>query len=194
MVVFVERSKIEPMATSQTVAVKAQEMAAVAGRALGSEHPTPYRIFDQRVRELETLAREAFQAKLRGSYQAIVDKLENDQPLTAEEQELLKLLIVGEAKYYLRFENDLENWQAELKRLAEEIERLAAQGLDDIDSLLHLQAICRDAKGVLPNVIFYYREKERLARFEKAAQGQFDPEAARLLADMIKQMMSSPEM
>jgi hypothetical protein len=182
------------MVTSQAVVVKARETAAAAGRAFSSEHPTPYRLFDQGVRELEGLAREAFQAKLRGTYQAIVDKLENGQPLTQEEQELLKLLIVGEAKYYLRFENDLQNWQDELQRLTQEIERLAAQGLDDIDSLLHLQALCRDAKGVLPNIIFYYREKERLARFEKAAHGQLDPEAGRLLADMIKQMMSSPEM
>jgi hypothetical protein len=182
------------MSTSQQVSTKAREIVESAGRAFASEHPTSYRAFDQKIRELEALAREAFQAKLKGDYRTIVDKLEQGQPLSGEDHELLKLLIVGEANYYLKYENDLQHWQAELKRLTEEIERLVSTGLNDVDSLLHVQALCRDARAVLPDIIFYLQEKDRLARFEKATQGPLDVGSGRLLADLIKQMMASPEM
>ena len=107
---------------------------------------------------------------------------------------MLNLLIVGEAKYYVKHENDLENWRGELARLIEEIERIEAGGANDVDRLLHIQALCRDARHILPDITFYYSEKERLARFETATSGQIDAEKGRILADVIRAMMESDKM
>ena len=38
---------------------------------------------------------------------------------------------------------------------ARAMEQLQAKGLDNIDDVMHLQALCRDARGVLPDAMFY---------------------------------------
>ena len=108
-----------------------------------------------------------------------------------EEFEILKLLVVVDAEYYVKYENDLENWQNELTRLAAEIENLESSDLDNVDNLLHMQALCRDARGLLPEITFYYREKERLSRFETATSGPVDDESKKIMADVIRSMVSS---
>jgi hypothetical protein len=182
------------MTTPQAVSTQFQETLQAARQALASEVSQNYRVFDQHVRGLEAMAREAFQAHFTDDYQKIVRKLEKGQSLTEADREKLKLLVVGEANYYLRHENDYENWRTELQRLVEEMARLEADGLDDIDSLLHMQALCRDARGVLPDITFYLQEQERLARFERALSGELDAESAQALADVIRAMMSSDKM
>jgi hypothetical protein len=179
------------MQASEVVSAKVKEATAATSQALNSEDSILFENVYQYMRELETMAGEAFQLKIKDSYQSILNKLENDRTLTGEEHELLKLLIVGSAKYYLRYENNLEDWRNEIKRISGEIEQLEAGGLDDIDSLLHMQALCRDALGVLPDIAFYYREKERISRFETATSSELDAEAKLMLAEVLKSMMQS---
>lgn len=146
------------------------------------------------VRRLEGLTREAFQAKLKAAYQPLVVKLQKGQALSKSDQELLKLLIVGEAKYYTEHENDLENWKTEIERLMVEIHTIENDSLDDIDNLLHLRALCRDAMGILPELIFYHQEGERIERFEQATAGGITKEQGLMLANIIREMMSSDKM
>ena len=63
-----------------------------------------------------------------------------------------------------------------------------------MDSLLHLRALCLDAKGVLPDVSRYYREKERVRNFESSTSGPLDAESRQILAEILRQMMESPTM
>ncbi|MCB0194307.1 MAG: hypothetical protein KDJ65_20320 [Anaerolineae bacterium] len=182
------------MAPELQLSTKVKETLKTAEQALDSDSTRHYREFDEHIRQLEATAREAFQAKLQHDYKGILNKLEKAKPLTESEREMLKLLIVGEAKYYLKHENDLENWRVELNRLVEEIERIEATGANDIDSLLHIQALCRDARHILPDITYYYSEKERIDRFEKATSGQIDAEKGRILAGVIRAMMASEKM
>ena len=182
------------MTTQAQVSTKVKETAEAANQALASDSVSFYQRFDEEIRRLEASAREAFQAQVKQDYKNILNKLENAKPLTESERDMLNLLIVGEAKYYLKHENDLENWRGELARLVEEIEKIEAGGANDIDSLLHIQALCRDARQILPDITFYYSEKERLARFEKATSGKIDAEKGRILADVIRAMMESDKM
>jgi hypothetical protein len=174
-----------------TLLAQISETVEVAKRCFETESVTDYEELDRQVIGLETTAREAFQDKLKDEYLSIAEKLESGAEITPAEREALELLIIGEAKHYLKYENDLENWKKELKRLAGEMEKVPASGSESIEDVMHLQALCREAKGVLPDITFYLREKERIKRFEDTMRETLDPEARRFLAEIIKGMMES---
>ncbi len=174
-----------------TLSAQISKTVEVAKRCFETESVTDYEELDRRVVELEGTAREVFQGKLRVQYLSIAEKLDRGAEITAQERQALELLIIGEAKHYLKYENDFENWKRELKRLAEEIEKVQARGSESIEEVMHLQALCREAKGVLPDITFYLREKERIVRFEDTMRETLDPEARRFLAEIIKGMMES---
>ena len=182
------------MTTSEAVSQKVQIVQKAASEALSSDNSQNFEIFALQVSELESMTREAFQAKYNNAYKDIIGKLEKGINLSSEELEILKLLVIGDAEYYTKYENDLQNWQNELTRLVSEIEKLESSDLDNVDNLLHMQALCRDARGVLPEITFYYREKERIKRFETAASGPVDAESKKIMADVIRSMVSSGTM
>ena len=163
----------------------------VAKRCLETESVSDYEDLDRQVIELDNTAREAFQSKLKDEYLSIAVKLEGGAEITPAEREALELLIIGEAKHYLKYENDFESWKEELKRLAGEMEKVAVSGSESIEDVMHLQGLCREAKGVLPDITFYLREKERIVRFEDTMRETLDPEARNFLAEIIKGMMES---
>ncbi len=182
------------MATAQDVAAQINQMVNAANEALGAADSERYEALGNDIQQLEAAAREAFQAKLNELFWPVVAKLEEGQALTAAEQDMLEMMVVGEAKYYVKSENDVENWIGEVKRLVGAIEDLAAKGLDDIDALMRIRALCREAQRVVPDLAFYYREQDRVKKFEAATAGAIDVDARRLLANLIKDMMSSDSM
>jgi hypothetical protein len=123
-----------------------------------------------------------------------VEKLDNDQPLAAAEQEMLQILLVGDAKSYVKTEDQVESWKGEVKRLIEEIRRVQAGGLEGFDNLMRLQALCREALRVLPDLAYYYQEQERVRRFDEAMRGDLDREARRTLANLVKEMLTSDKL
>jgi hypothetical protein len=182
------------MVTSKNVEAKIDELLKRAEHALKSETEANYQEFQGQIYDLEGLAREAFQAKLEDLYWPILAKLEEGKALTTAEQDVLEMLMVGEAKYYLRYENDVNLWKNELRRLLEEIKKQQAAGLDEIDSLMRLRALCREAMRVVPDLANYFREKERVHKFEAATGGAIDPETRRALANLIKEMIESDKL
>lgn len=182
------------MADVQDVHARIKELVEVAGQSFKYDTEAFYQQFQVEIQALEAVAREAFQAKLNDLYWAILGKLEEGQALTTAEHEILEMLMVGEARYYLKFENDVENWKNELKRLLEEIRKQQAAGLDEIDSLMRLRALCREAMRVAPDLAYYFREKERVRKFEEATQGAIDVETRRALANLIKEMIDSDQL
>lgn len=181
------------MPDAKDVNAKINEVVETAGQVFKREQAATYLELQEAVTSLEGLAREAFQARLENMYWPILEKLEDGQPLTAAEHNILELLMVGEAKYYLRYENDVENWRSEVRRLIEELKRQQAAGLDEIDSLMRLRALCREALRVLPDLNYYFREKERVRQFEDATRDAIDVETRRALANLIKDMMDSDQ-
>ncbi len=182
------------MVAIHEVETQIKETLAVAGRALGTDNSTGYEAFNLDTGKLESLAREAFQAKMESYLWPIINKLEEGESLTTAEQDMLQLMVVGEAKYYVKSENDVENWKRELERLLREIEQLSASNLDDIDALMHLRALCREAIRVLPDLAFYFREKERVHKFKGVVKSAIDRDARRMLANLVKEMLQSDKM
>ena len=182
------------MPTAKDVDAKIDDLTSLSTTALKQETEANYQELQTLIFDLEGLARETFQAKLEGLYWPILSKLEQGESLTAAEHEALEMLMVGEAKYYLRYETNLDNWRAELQQLLDEIRKRQAAGLDEIDSLMKLRALCREAMRVLPDLTYYFREKERIRRFETATSGAIDVETRRSLANLIKEMMESDQL
>lgn len=182
------------MPNAHNVDAKIDALLDVAAQSFKVESAAGYHQFQAEVSALEGLARETFQAKLDEMYWPILQKLENGQPLTTAEHDILELLMVGEAKYYLKTETAVETWRAELKRLIEEMKKQQAAGLDEIDSLMRLRALCREALRVLPDLTFYFGELERVHRFDEATRGAIDADTRRALANLIKEMMESDEL
>ena len=182
------------MADIRDVDAKINELIETATISFKDENEARYQKFQAYIEQLEGLAREAFQAKLDRMYWSILDKLEEGKALTTAEHNILELLMIGEAKYYLKYEHNIEQWRNELKRLMEELKKQQAAGLDEIDSLMKVRALCREALRVVPDMAYYFREKERIRRFEEVTRDAIDTETRRALANLIKDMMESDEM
>jgi hypothetical protein len=148
--------------------------------------------FDEMLRKLDGLCRETFQETLRDGYEVIARKLDRGTPLSVSERQALALLFTGEAAYYLKTENNYHDWIDELNRLVGELSRIGAEGIGSLADLMHVQALCRDAMHVTPEVTYYLREKQRIAQFRESVSGAISPEGGRLLARMIRDLMASP--
>ena len=167
------------------------ETLGVVQRCTTSGRVADFEELDRLIRDLSSSSRQAFQVRLKGEYGYIVDKLEMGQSLTSEEYEVLEMLIVGEAKYYLKNEHDFENWIGELNRLVSEIELLNRIDLVSNEYLMRLGALCTVARNLLPGIIFYLRERERVQRFEESTR-EINESTGKFLASIIKDMLESP--
>jgi len=176
------------------VDAKIDKLVETASLSFKKESAAQYRQLQNDAQELEGLAREAFQAKLDKMYWPILEKLEEGKALTTAEHNILELLMVGEAKYYLQYERKIQYWRDELKRLVEEIRKQQAAGLDEIDGLMRVRALCREAMRVLPDITYYFRERERVRKYEEVTRDAIDVETRRALANLIKDMMESDEL
>ncbi|MGD9094010.1 MAG: hypothetical protein PVF74_14270 [Anaerolineales bacterium] len=175
-----------------SISLQVDEMLKVVQQCLTNERVTDCEELDRLVSDLAKTAREAYQAQLRSECGYIVEKLETGESLTSQEYGALELLIIGEAKYYLKEENDFENWKHELKRLTSEIENLNRGDLSSIEELMQLGALCTDARRLLPGISFYLRERERVRRFEENTR-KIDQSTGKFLASVIKEMLQSSD-
>ena len=164
---------------------KALQLASDCEKNESSEN---YELLEDQIGYLESQSREAFQSKM--DFASLLPKLENAKPLTPADLKTLEQLIVGDAESYLKYETELDEWRQEWKRILSEIASLRSAELD-ADGLLHLRALCREAQHVLPDLFFYYEQKERAAHFQAATKGTIDAEGYRVLAMMVKRMIES---
>jgi hypothetical protein len=171
---------------------KLAQTADLGGPALADPRVEGIERLDQKLRTLDSLCRETFQETLSDAYTHIAAKLDRGETLTSGERKAVELLFTGEATYYLKTENNFHDWIAELQRLVQELEETRAGGLNSLADLMHVQALCRDAMHVTPEVIYYLREKQRVEQFRESLEGEISPEGGKLLARMIRDLMASP--
>jgi hypothetical protein len=75
-----------------------------------------------------------------------------------------------------------------------DLKRVQDKGIQTTDDLLHIQALCRDLRAVLPDITFYLRERERIQGYEQNDLNALPPELKRILADVVKEMMESDKL
>ena len=163
-----------------------QKTLELASRCTQLETSDNYGALGDQVEELEGQARQAFLAKM--EIASLLPKLKTGKPLTPEDLKTLELLIVGDAEYFLKYENDLEQWKSEIRKLLGEISNLQSSDLD-VDSLMHLRALCAEVGRVLPDVVYYLNQKERTSKFQAAMREPLDSEGYRVLAEIVEQML-----
>jgi hypothetical protein len=181
------------MKLTKAVAAGIQEVAERESEVAESGAVRDYERLEALVRDLESLSREAFQATVERDYSTIIDKLEQGgQGLTSEEREAIEQLIVGEAEAYVNREDDVEAWTSEVHDLVTELQQLRSRGVQGMEDLLQVEAICREARAILPDIIHYLRERERIRKFKSLDLNNLQPGEATFLADVIGQMITSP--
>jgi hypothetical protein len=168
-----------------------QKTLAVASRCAEAETSENYADLEDRVGDLESRARQAFQAKV--DIASLLPKLEKGQRLLPTDLKALELLIVGDAESYVKYETEVAHWKEKLGTVLGEIAKLQDSELD-VDGLMHLRALCREAREVLADLVFYLDSKERTCKFQAATQATIDPEGYRFLADIVRQMLVSEKM
>src|SRR5512138_3460093 len=146
------------------------------------------------IHELEGAAREWFQYQFRNDYQRVVEKLQNGDNLSGADQQLIANLVVADAKSYVKHEKDFEAWKDQIDRLLSELRSIRSKGVRTADDLLHIQAICRDLRSVLPDITFYLHERERIQSYEQNDIQSLTPALKELLAEIVDAMMKSDKM
>jgi hypothetical protein len=136
--------------------------------------------------------RENLQIETSAAMRDIIQKLEKDQPLTEEEKGQVRLWVVGDAEGYVKMEQTLKEWLAEYKRLTGVIEDYAGRP-DSLLGLVDLHGILEDVAQVANNVARFLDDQERLKRFD-AAINNLSAADGKLIADILRDQLSSPEM
>ena len=168
-----------------------QKTLEVASRCTQAETSDSYGALGDQIEELESQAREAFQSRM--NFASLLPKLKAGKSLTPADLKTLELLIVGDAEYFVKYENEFDHWKSEIQQLLGEISKLQSSNLD-VDGLMHLRALCAEFRRVLPAVVYYLDQKERASKFQQATQGPIDAEASRVLVEIIEQMLVSDKM
>jgi len=142
--------------------------------------------------QLQSLVREEIQATTADDIAGIIKKLENQESLTPEENDLVGLWLVGDAEGYVKMEDDFGEWQEEVSRLSRVLESYEGRESSP-QALVELHGLLEDAVRVIADISHFLEKKERLERFH-AAINNTTPEDARFLASMLKAKLASAEM
>lgn len=163
-------------------------------RSMDTDSSEAYEKLYIEIHALERLARETFQYQFRKDYEAVVEKLQTEGRLTEEDKQLLAQLVIADAKSYVKHAKEFETWKDQIGRMLSELNDIQNQGVRTTDDLLHIQALCRDLRSVLPDLTFYLRERERVQSYENNDIQALRPELKKLLAQVIDAMMKSDKM
>jgi hypothetical protein len=174
-----------PVTDYQDVTAKMSEALTTAGQCSKAETVENYSLLGEQLNELGSAAGRALRSHI--EYQPLLTKLQQDTPLTAEELRALKSLVVGDADQYLKYDDDFQQYKSELGTILDEIRQLKS-GDFNLQTLMHLRVLCREASSALAPTIHYLEQKERVRNFEEHTRGPLSSNAKLLLADIIKHM------
>ena len=135
--------------------------------------------------------RQAIEQATAGAIAAIIGKLENNQPLTEDEKQTVKLWVVGDAEGYVKSENNFQDWLEEYRRLMDVIAAWESK-TGSIQELVEVHGVLEDAIKLADAVAHYLEDRERVARFENAITSM-NAEDSKFIAGLLKSMLNSPE-
>ncbi|MCA9456331.1 MAG: hypothetical protein H6750_18070 [Nitrospiraceae bacterium] len=133
--------------------------------------------------------REGIQESTKDEMASLMRKLHNNEDITSQEIELIRLWIIGDAHSYIKMENNYEEWIQEAQRLVEVVKSLSTKKLTP--SLMgDLQGVARDATRTLSDIAFYKENLERAKNFEDSVKN-LTADNKLFLAEMLKAKMTS---
>jgi hypothetical protein len=161
----------------------------LVNKAIASDSAESFETLSQQFGRLESSLRERHQLELRERSKAAIARLQKKSPLSGEDEAVIRALVVGDAEFYLKNENNLKDWLNELERLGGEMQRLAGDASEA--GLANLRGVVKDAVRLVPNIRNYMEEKARLDRFNHAL-ANLDDDNRELLVKLLREMQESP--
>src|SRR4029077_9470508 len=110
------------MAAPQDVSAKLDGALAAAARCSAGETADNYDRLRQDLQDLAEVAQRSCEAH--ADYRTVVRKLRAGDALSTEEMTTLRLLLIGDAEYYLKYDEEFELCKTDLAKIISEIERL----------------------------------------------------------------------
>lgn len=135
--------------------------------------------------------REQMQSETAGKMQAVIRKLDTDEPIDADDRELIRLWMVSDAEFYVQMEKDFQDWLSELDRIFAHLEGLQGEK-PDLETIGKVRGAVRDALRVLADVVFFKEQQDRVARFEEATQ-RLQADDKRAIARILRNKLLSDE-
>jgi uncharacterized coiled-coil DUF342 family protein len=175
------------LASNQDFTAKLSEALNTAARCEADETVANYSVLSEQLNELSSSVGQSLQSHT--GYQSLASKLQNGSPLTADELKTLRSLIVGDADYYLKYDDDFDRSKSDLNKILDEIRQLQSRELDP-ETLMHLRVLCQEASSALVPTVHYLEQKERIRKFEEHTRGPLTADAGRVLARIINEMMA----
>jgi hypothetical protein len=151
-----------------------------------------FSLVQMKLSELNGALRELHQAITADRIKTIIHKLEKQQPLNSDELTLIRDWIVGDAINYLKDENNINSWMSFLNTLSENLNNLYTEEIQP-ENVLHLCALSQIAIRLIPNIIFYISERERVARFDRAISDGIDSSEAKAYKDILLAKLQSTD-
>lgn len=171
------------MVGSQDVIAQLQEVLTAASRCASEETSLNYDRLSQDLADLETLAKGACAAHT--DTRTLMHKLRGNTPLSADDLATLRLLIVGDADYFLKYDEEIARCKADTTKLIGEMEQLQASE-PTAATMMHLGALADEARLLLELTRHYFVAKERVRRFESATGGTLDADARQALVAVVQ--------
>jgi hypothetical protein len=135
--------------------------------------------------------REQMQSETAGRMQTVIRKLDTDEPIDADDRELIRLWMISDAEFYVQMEKDFQDWLAELDRILANLERLRSSK-QTLETIGKLSGSVRDGLRVLADVVFFKEQQERVGRFEEATQ-RLHTDDKRAIARILRNKLLSDQ-
>lgn len=137
-----------------------------------------------------SLVREKFQKDTSIQIKRIIEKLSEQQTISSDEINLIKLWIIGDADSYTKIENNFQDWLDEYDRLKKIIRNYENKDCSDED-LLKLHGILEDAIRVNYDIANFLEKKDRMQKFESAISDGLDKEEREAFIEVLSGKLSS---
>jgi hypothetical protein len=174
---------------SMELAGMARTLETFVHSALRDKTAESFESLEQQVNRLDSFIRELQQSRCADEARHSIRRLEGNEPLTDNDRNIIRSLVVGDAECYLEQQNNLNNWLEELERLNQHMQHLA--DAQDEQDIRELHGVVKDAVHLLPNIRSYMEDKERLDRFN-AALASLDDANRKLLVEVLREKLASP--
>jgi len=175
------------MPAPDNVVAQIESLLAAAARAGADATTQNYDALLQQLQDLGELAHITCEMNL--DHRELVRKLRDGQTLSPDEMNTVRLLLVGDADYYLKYDEEFDRCRDEVKKIIGEIERFKSGELG-VDGLMHVSTLCREASNLLALAQHYLDARERVRRFEATTAGGLDRDTGRTLAGIIEGMFT----
>ena len=167
---------------------------AMAEKVISESERTP-----EEVRELATMANEAanyirelYQESVCSEVKELQRQLMSGRELDEDQKELLRNMIVSDAREYIKEETAFASWLNDLKSLSDSIKKIDSKN-EDPDYLLSLYGKSLVLKRITQDLNFYYEQKKRADLFAQNTGDGIDANEARVLIDTLKFKLENPD-